>query len=147
MRSPDVCVHVGGHSSGRHQLPECEVQPQAKASLACGDKLDPPLPPPHARTRRTRTSPHSVLPSSFKEFTLRQYGLLGLPLALGQASAPESSVFTRNDYRGNVTTQKCFSNQTSIVVFKSMSNNPSALCCTPVNACNYCSPNKGQYYL
>lgn len=50
---------------------ECEVQPQAKASLACGDKPD--TPPPHTHTQRTRTSPHSLLPSSFKEFTLKQY--------------------------------------------------------------------------
>ncbi|KAK1899023.1 L-lactate dehydrogenase B chain [Dissostichus eleginoides] len=43
MWSPDVCVNgEGGHSSGQHQLSECEVQPQAKASLACGDKPDPP---------------------------------------------------------------------------------------------------------
>lgn len=48
------CVRVregevthGGHSSGQHQLSECEVQPQAKASRACRDKPDPPRTPTH----------------------------------------------------------------------------------------------------
>ncbi|KAF3860322.1 hypothetical protein F7725_000577 [Dissostichus mawsoni] len=102
MWSPDVCVCEwgGGHSSGQHQLSECEVQPQAKASLACGDKPDPPYPPtPPPHTHRAITSPHSHLPSTFKEFTPKQNALLGLPLALGWAPAPQGSVFTEN-YRG-----------------------------------------------
>lgn len=47
-----------------------------------GDKPDPPHPPTHTHRTRTRNSPRSLLPSSFKEFTLRQYillALLGLP--------------------------------------------------------------------
>lgn len=43
-------VTHGGHSSGQHQLSECEVQPQAKASLACRDKPDPPHPPTYTHT-------------------------------------------------------------------------------------------------
>lgn len=39
-----------GHGSGQHQLSECEVQPQAKASFACGDKPDTPHPLTHTRT-------------------------------------------------------------------------------------------------
>ncbi|KAI9530881.1 hypothetical protein NQZ68_000372 [Dissostichus eleginoides] len=48
-----------------------------------------PHPPPH--THRAITSPHSHLPSTFKEFTLKQHALLGLPLALGWAPAPQET--------------------------------------------------------
>lgn len=57
-------VTRGGHGSGQHQLSECEVQPQAKASFACGDKPDPPhlLIPSHTHTHKhtTRSSPSSL---------------------------------------------------------------------------------------
>lgn len=43
-------VTRGGHGSGQHQLSECEVQPQAKAFFACGDKPDPPHPLTHTNT-------------------------------------------------------------------------------------------------
>lgn len=75
-------VTRGGHGSGQHQLSECEVQPQAKASFACGDKPDPP----HPLTHTNRSSPFSLLPSPFKGFALKQHilqTLLGLPLAVG----------------------------------------------------------------
>lgn len=69
MRSPDVCegeVTHGGHSPGQHQLSECEVQPQAKASLACGDKPDPPVPPtpPHTGPEPGTAPAQSYLPPS-----------------------------------------------------------------------------------
>lgn len=62
MRSSGVCVREvthGGHSSGQHQLSECEVQPQAKASLACGDKPDRPHPPTHTHPH-THTHRHTM---------------------------------------------------------------------------------------
>lgn len=117
-----VCVKRevtrGGQGSGQHQLSECEVQPQAKASFACGDKPDPshPLTHTHTHEHTTRSSPTSLLPSPFKEFALKQHILqtvLGLPLAVGETSAPppvrtESNVMTRrpvlelrSSYRNN----------------------------------------------
>lgn len=141
-------VTHGGHSSGQHQLSECEVQLQAKGHPAFGDKLDPPHTPTHTHTHRTRTRniPQSRLPSSFKEFTPKQYALqtlLGLPLALGWASAPEVSVCTENHYTRNVATQI----KSSFVAFQFKSNNFSALCLTPVIACNNRLPNKGHDHL
>lgn len=57
-----VCVCVkgrwpmggAGHCSGQHQLSECEVQPQAKTSPACGDKPDPPYPPTHIQDQNQK---------------------------------------------------------------------------------------------
>lgn len=50
----------------------------------------------------TRTSTVSLLPTPFKELTLKQHilhTLRGLPLTLVWASAPQHSVFTENDER------------------------------------------------
>lgn len=83
-----------GHGSGQQQLSECEVQPQAKASLPFGINLTLLLHPHTCRTQ-TSSSPHSHLPSFFKDFALEPYNahpLQGLPLALGWASTPAASL-------------------------------------------------------
>lgn len=68
-----VCVCVfykgevthGGHSSGQHQLSECEVQPQAKASLPVGVNLTPLIyPHTHTATEPGATLAHTRLPPS-----------------------------------------------------------------------------------
>lgn len=68
-----VCVCVfykgevthGGHSSGQHQLSECEVQPQAKASLPVGVNLTLLVyPHTHTATEPGAALAHTRLPPS-----------------------------------------------------------------------------------